>query len=312
MLQAGMFSFLPPTQHQVHSPQPSSHLSSAINTAQGTGVSPAAAYAAHFIKNDTDMATSLARSRNAHGLPYDASGQYIQDPFGGLSASQAVEGYTVHSARSPVIELASRIKEAQYHVESDGSPSGESFKELSARTSLHGIAAHHPDAAEDMYGNEDGIHALGYAKEGGNVYEEYAAKMRHFETYDGTDPMELLDDLVPEEEDSPFPEVRASVSNIDDPEMPCLTFRSWTIGLVLTSFCAGLNLFFQLRYPSPYLTPILIQIIAYPIGKAFARFMPTTSFPVPGFAQRWFGWDPEWSLNPGPFNIKGASLSAVL
>lgn len=36
-----------------------------------------------------------------------------------------------------------------------------------------------------------------------------------------------------EEEDSPFPEVRASVSNIDDPEMPCLTLRMWFIGLLL-------------------------------------------------------------------------------
>ena len=36
-----------------------------------------------------------------------------------------------------------------------------------------------------------------------------------------------------EEEDSPYPEVRASVSNIDDPEMPCLTLRMWAIGLLL-------------------------------------------------------------------------------
>ena len=36
-----------------------------------------------------------------------------------------------------------------------------------------------------------------------------------------------------EEEDSPYPEVRASVSNIDDPEMPCLTLRMWVIGMLL-------------------------------------------------------------------------------
>jgi hypothetical protein len=36
-----------------------------------------------------------------------------------------------------------------------------------------------------------------------------------------------------EEEDSPFPEVRASVSNIDDPDMPALTLRMWFVGLVL-------------------------------------------------------------------------------
>lgn len=36
------------------------------------------------------------------------------------------------------------------------------------------------------------------------------------------------------EEDSPFPEVRASVSNIDDPEMPVMTLRMWVIGLILS------------------------------------------------------------------------------
>lgn len=38
-----------------------------------------------------------------------------------------------------------------------------------------------------------------------------------------------------EEEDSPYPEVRASVSNIDDPDMPALTIRMWFIGLFLCS-----------------------------------------------------------------------------
>lgn len=36
-----------------------------------------------------------------------------------------------------------------------------------------------------------------------------------------------------EEEDSPYAEVRASVSNIDDPEMPVLTLRLWIVGLGL-------------------------------------------------------------------------------
>lgn len=36
-----------------------------------------------------------------------------------------------------------------------------------------------------------------------------------------------------EEEDSPFPEVRASVSNVDDPDMPAMTLRMWFVGLTL-------------------------------------------------------------------------------
>src|SRR6266404_6621650 len=36
-----------------------------------------------------------------------------------------------------------------------------------------------------------------------------------------------------QEEDSPYPEVRASVSNTDDPDMPTLTVRMWIVGLFL-------------------------------------------------------------------------------
>lgn len=36
-----------------------------------------------------------------------------------------------------------------------------------------------------------------------------------------------------DEEDSPYAEVRASVSNIDDTEMPALTIRMWFVGLLL-------------------------------------------------------------------------------
>ena len=57
-----------------------------------------------------------------------------------------------------------------------------------------------------------------------------------------------------EEEDSPFPEVRASVSNIDDSEMPCLTLRMWVIGLVLimVTGCVPIRLpsFFALIFVS--------------------------------------------------------------
>ena len=59
-----------------------------------------------------------------------------------------------------------------------------------------------------------------------------------------------------EEEDSPFPEVRASVSNIDDPEMPCLTFRMWVIGLVLRMIGSG---FFNF----PPLAPQVIRPYPY-------------------------------------------------
>jgi len=34
------------------------------------------------------------------------------------------------------------------------------------------------------------------------------------------------------EDDSPYPEVRSAVANTDDPDIPCSTFRAWTLGLI--------------------------------------------------------------------------------
>jgi len=47
-----------------------------------------------------------------------------------------------------------------------------------------------------------------------------------------------------EEEDSPFPEVRASVSNIDDPDMPAMTIRMWFVGLLLCMTSRSVFFFF--------------------------------------------------------------------
>jgi hypothetical protein len=66
----------------------------------------------------------------------------------------------------------------------------------------------------------------------------------------GSIKMEFDFDAV-NEEDSPFPEVRASVSNIDDPEMPAMTLRMWLIGLVLCMTASAMNLFFQLPATCP-------------------------------------------------------------
>ena len=52
------------------------------------------------------------------------------------------------------------------------------------------------------------------------------------------------------EDESPYPEVRAAVSNTDDMEMPADTLRAWMIGLFWAFFIPGLNQFFHFRYPS--------------------------------------------------------------
>ena len=105
-----------------------------------------------------------------------------------------------------------------------------------------------------------------------------------------------------DEEDSPYPEVRAAVRNFDE-DLPCNTIRAWVIGISLIFLGASMNTLFSLRNPSISLGPLIAQIIAWPIGHGWAKVMPKRKF-------RTFGQ--IWTLNPGPFNIKEHSIIVVM
>ncbi|KAH8805429.1 sexual differentiation process protein [Xylogone sp. PMI_703] len=115
------------------------------------------------------------------------------------------------------------------------------------------------------------------------------------------DEIEILDDHAAEEilpyssDNSPFPQVRAVVSPEDDPGLPVNTVRMWTIGIIFTIIGSGLNQFFNLRQPSVTISSLVAQLIAYPVGCAWAKFLPI------GF------------LNPDHhFNIKEHALITIM
>ena len=47
--------------------------------------------------------------------------------------------------------------------------------------------------------------------------------------------------------ESPYPEVRAAVSSVDDPLMPVNTFRMWFLGILFVLITSGLNQVFAMR-----------------------------------------------------------------
>lgn len=118
-------------------------------------------------------------------------------------------------------------------------------------------------------------------------------------------------DFYGDEEDSPYPEVRASVSNIDDMDIPCLTFRSIFLGLFFAIVVTALNVFFYFRYPSPFITPILVQVLAYPCGKFLAYLLPANEWRLPKWSRR-LGCPEDFSFNPGPFNIKEHTVLVII
>jgi hypothetical protein len=107
---------------------------------------------------------------------------------------------------------------------------------------------------------------------------------------------------IKEEEDSPYPEVRAAVHNYDE-DVPANTVRAWVIGMTLVIVGASMNTLFSLRNPSIGLGALVAQIIAWPLGHGWAKVMPTRQYNTFGL---------RWSLNPGPFNIKEHSIIVVM
>ncbi|TQV97800.1 OPT oligopeptide transporter family [Cordyceps javanica] len=104
---------------------------------------------------------------------------------------------------------------------------------------------------------------------------------------------------------SPYAEVRAAVDNHDNPSLPVSTIRAWSIGIIFSVFLAFVNQLFSIRYPSIRFDTNVAQLLAYPIGKAWERWMPNADIPLP-FTKTTI------PLNPGRFNKKEHMLIAIM
>ncbi|KAG6888761.1 hypothetical protein C0992_007552 [Termitomyces sp. T32_za158] len=132
------------------------------------------------------------------------------------------------------------------------------------------------------------------------------------ERYSSSRPESRSSSAVEFDDDSPYPEVRAAVASKDDPSIPVNTFRMWFLGLFFTIAVSFTNQLFSLRCefqfplpsllsssvlqdPSVFVSGVVAQLLALPMGKFLAFALPETRFNTFGYV---------WSLNPGPFNIK--------
>lgn len=105
-------------------------------------------------------------------------------------------------------------------------------------------------------------------------------------------------ELTPED-DSPYPEVRASVPNVDDLSLPQNTVRMWTIGLLMTTLGCAINVIFSFHSPVFVISTFVSAIIAWPLGRLWDQVVPNiTVFGLP--------------LNPSPFNLKEHALITIM
>ena len=130
----------------------------------------------------------------------------------------------------------------------------------------------------------------GQGKQGKQNYEE---EQEEFEL-----------ELPYEKDQSPIEEVALTVPITDDPSIPVVTFRMWTLGLLSCVVLSVLNQFFWFRTEPLSITAVSAQIAVLPLGRFMAATLPTRKMRFPGT-----NW--EFSLNPGPFNMKEHVLITI-
>lgn len=101
------------------------------------------------------------------------------------------------------------------------------------------------------------------------------------------------------QEDSPYLEVRSSVKPTDDPSEYVETVRAWTIGFIICTVVGAMNVLLYEHHLAVSISTSVVQLIAYPLGTGWAKFMPNAKI---------FGAE----LNPGPFNKKEHTLITMM
>ena len=84
-------------------------------------------------------------------------------------------------------------------------------------------------------------------------------------------------------DNSPFPQVRASVSATDNTSLSICTPRMWILSLFFAFLGSATNLFFSLRYPSVAITPIIALVLVHPLGRLWDAVLKYDDDPKESF-----------------------------
>ena len=91
------------------------------------------------------------------------------------------------------------------------------------------------------------------------------------------------EDVLDPPDNSPYPQVRASVAATDDISASINTPRMWILSLLCALLGSATNLFFSLRYPSVAITPVIALVVVHPLGRAWDRLLKRPDDPTEAF-----------------------------
>ena len=84
-------------------------------------------------------------------------------------------------------------------------------------------------------------------------------------------------------DNSPYPQVRASVAAIDNISASINTPRMWTLSLLCAFLGSATNLFFSLRFPSVAITPVIALVVVHPLGRVWDALLKLEGDPLVEF-----------------------------
>ncbi|KAK3687355.1 OPT oligopeptide transporter protein-domain-containing protein [Podospora appendiculata] len=80
-------------------------------------------------------------------------------------------------------------------------------------------------------------------------------------------------------DNSPYPQVRASVAPTDNTTLSINTPRMWALSILFSILGSSTNLFFSLRYPSVAITPVIALLLVHPLGLMWDYFLKRADDP---------------------------------
>ena len=111
----------------------------------------------------------------------------------------------------------------------------------------------------------------------------FAASNEDEDEDDGVISINEDEDVLDPPDNSPYPQVRASVSATDDISASINTPRMWILSLLCALLGSATNLFFSLRYPSVAITPVIALVTVHPLGRAWDRLLKLPDDPAESF-----------------------------
>ncbi|KAH8681220.1 OPT oligopeptide transporter protein-domain-containing protein [Xylariales sp. PMI_506] len=101
------------------------------------------------------------------------------------------------------------------------------------------------------------------------------------EASDDTSDIAVDDDDPPD--NSPYPQVRASVAPTDNTTLSISTPRMWILSTLFAILGSSTNLFFSLRYPSVAITPVIALLLVHPLGLLWDLILKRDDDPTEEF-----------------------------